>query len=45
MAVPPTDPVLYRLYEMIQVYGYPIKAVIHEKVWMSFLTKLAWMKH
>ncbi|KAI7879707.1 cyanate hydratase [Lichtheimia hyalospora FSU 10163] len=31
MAVPPTDPVLYRLYEMIQVYGYPIKAVIHEK--------------
>ncbi|KAI8097353.1 cyanate lyase C-terminal domain-containing protein [Halteromyces radiatus] len=31
MAIPPTDPVLYRLYEMIQVYGYPIKAIIHEK--------------
>ncbi|ORY93386.1 cyanate hydratase [Syncephalastrum racemosum] len=31
MSVPPTDPVLYRLYEMLQVYGYPIKAVIHEK--------------
>ena len=40
MAVPPTDPVLYRLYEMIQVYGYPIKAVIHEKVWIFI--RLTW---
>ncbi|SAM00058.1 hypothetical protein [Absidia glauca] len=31
MSLPPTDPVLYRLYEIVQVYGYPIKAVIHEK--------------
>ncbi|GAA6006747.1 hypothetical protein JCM11491_003167 [Sporobolomyces phaffii] len=29
--MPPTDPVLYRLYEAILVYGYPIKQVIHEK--------------
>ncbi|GAA5884191.1 hypothetical protein JCM6882_002173 [Rhodosporidiobolus microsporus] len=29
--MPPTDPVLYRLYEIILVYGYPIKHVIHEK--------------
>ncbi|GAA6033476.1 hypothetical protein JCM8097_001417 [Rhodosporidiobolus ruineniae] len=29
--MPPTDPVLYRLYEIILVYGYPIKQVIHEK--------------
>ncbi|KAI5120199.1 hypothetical protein M0805_006305 [Coniferiporia weirii] len=27
----PTDPVVYRLYEGIKVYGYPIKAIIHEK--------------
>ena len=27
----PTDPLVYRLYEFIQVYGVPIKAVIHEK--------------
>lgn len=27
----PTDPVLYRLYEGVLVYGHPIKAVIHEK--------------
>ena len=29
--VVPTDPLIYRLYEFIQVYGMPIKAVIHEK--------------
>jgi len=28
---PPTDPVIYRLHEGLLVYGYPIKAVIHEK--------------
>lgn len=27
----PTDPLIYRLYEIMQVYGMPIKAVIHEK--------------
>jgi cyanate lyase len=27
----PTDPLLYRFYEIMQVYGMPIKAVIHEK--------------
>lgn len=34
MSIPPSDPTLYRLFEMIQVYGYPIKAIIHEKVYM-----------
>ncbi|KII89675.1 hypothetical protein PLICRDRAFT_39811 [Plicaturopsis crispa FD-325 SS-3] len=29
--VPPTDPLIYRLYEGILVYGHSIKAVIHEK--------------
>jgi cyanate lyase len=29
--VVPTDPLIYRLYEFIQVYGMPLKAVIHEK--------------
>lgn len=27
----PVDPLLYRLYEIIQVYGPGIKAIIHEK--------------
>ncbi|KAH9917027.1 cyanate lyase C-terminal domain-containing protein [Fomitopsis serialis] len=29
--MPPTDPVLYRLYEGVLVYGNAIKAVVHEK--------------
>ncbi|UBF27791.1 cyanase [Kovacikia minuta CCNUW1] len=29
--VVPTDPLIYRFYEIIQVYGMPIKDVIHEK--------------
>lgn len=29
--VVPTDPLLYRFYEIMQVYGMPIKAIIHEK--------------
>ena len=27
----PTDPLIYRFYEIMQVYGMPVKAVIHEK--------------
>ncbi len=27
----PTDPVIYRLYEIVGVYGETIKAIIHEK--------------
>lgn len=34
MAMPPADPTLYRFFEMIQVFGYPLKAIIHEKVFI-----------
>jgi len=27
----PTDPLIYRFYEIMQVYGMPVKAAIHEK--------------
>lgn len=27
----PTDPLIYRFYEIMQVYGMPIKEIIHEK--------------
>lgn len=27
----PTDPLVYRFYEIMQVYGIPMKSVIHEK--------------
>ncbi|KAF7350116.1 Cyanate hydratase [Mycena venus] len=30
--IPPTDPVIYRLYESVLVYGHSIKAIIHEKI-------------
>ena len=30
MAVP-TDPLIYRFYEIIQVYGTTLKEIIHEK--------------
>lgn len=29
--VVPTDPLIYRLYEIMQVYGMPLKAVIHDQ--------------
>ncbi|MCP6757673.1 MAG: cyanase [Fischerella sp. CENA71] len=29
--VVPTDPLVYRFYEIMQVYGMPMKAVIHDK--------------
>ena len=29
--VVPTDPLIYRFYEIMQVYGVPLKEVIHEK--------------
>jgi len=29
-ALPPTDPTIYRLYEVLQVYGPALKALIHE---------------
>jgi cyanate lyase len=29
--VVPSDPLIYRFYEIMQVYGMPMKAVIHEK--------------
>ncbi len=29
--VVPTDPLVYRLYEIMQVYGMPLKAIIHER--------------
>lgn len=29
--VVPTDPLIYRFYEIMQVYGMPIKTIVHEK--------------
>ncbi|WAI01428.1 cyanase [Methanogenium organophilum] len=29
--VVPTDPLIYRLYEIMAIYGMPLKAIVHEK--------------
>jgi len=29
--MPPTEPLIYRLYEIVQNYGYTYKAVLNEK--------------
>lgn len=39
MPMPPADPTLYRFVEMIQVFGYPLKAIIHEKVFIFIYIK------
>lgn len=31
VAMPPTEPLIYRLYEIVQNYGYAYKAVLNEK--------------
>ena len=30
MTSSPTDPLIYRLYEIMAIYGVPMKAIIHE---------------
>jgi cyanate lyase len=46
MDMPPTEPLVYRLYEIIQNYGYAYKAVLNEKFGdgimsaISFSTKI-----
>ncbi|KAI9276125.1 cyanate lyase C-terminal domain-containing protein [Sporodiniella umbellata] len=45
MSLPPTDPTLYRLFEMIQVYGYPIKAIINEKFGDGVMSAIDFKAH
>lgn len=36
----PTDPTMYRFYEMLQVYGTTLKALVHEKSAMALSARL-----
>ena len=36
----PTDPTIYRFYEMIQVYGSTLKALVHEKLGDGILSAI-----
>ncbi|CAO3668194.1 unnamed protein product [Rhizopus stolonifer] len=45
MSMPPANPTLYRFFEMIQVYGYPLKAVIHEKFGDGIMSAVDFKAH
>ena len=36
----PTDPTMYRFYEMLQVYGTTLKALVHESLAMALSARL-----
>jgi cyanate lyase len=41
----PTDPLIYRFYEIMQVYGMPLKAVIHEKFGDGIMSAIDFSMH
>jgi cyanate lyase len=43
--VPPTDPLIYRLYEIVLVYGTTIKEVIHEKMGDGIMSAIDFSMH
>ena len=44
-AAVPTDPLLYRFYEILQVYGMPIKEVIHDKFGDGIMSAVDFTMH
>jgi cyanate lyase len=43
--VVPTDPLIYRFYEIMQVYGMPLKAVIQEKFGDGIMSAIDFTLH
>lgn len=41
----PTDPLVYRFYEIMQVYGMPMKAIIHEKFGDGIMSAIDFTLH
>ena len=41
----PTDPFIYRFYEIMQVYGMPLKAVVQEKFGDGFMSAIDFTMH
>jgi cyanate lyase len=41
----PTDPLLYRFYEILQVYGMPLKDVIQEKFGDGIMSAIDFSMH
>jgi len=45
VAMPPTEPLIYRLYEIVQNYGYAYKAVLNEKFGDGIMSAIAFSTH
>ncbi|WP_304458594.1 cyanase [Alicyclobacillus sendaiensis] len=45
VSMPPTDPVLYRLYEIILVYGPAFKEIVHEKFGDGIMSAIDFEMH
>ncbi len=43
--VVPTDPLIYRFYEIVQVYGMPLKEIIHEKFGDGIMSAIDFTLH
>ncbi|WFC96070.1 cyanase [Malassezia brasiliensis] len=43
--VPPQDPILYRLFEAVMVYGRPIRSLIHEKFGDGIMSAIDFRGH
>ena len=43
--VVPTDPFVYRLYEVMQVYGFPLKSVVQEKFGDGIMSAIDFTMH
>ena len=41
----PTDPLIYRFYEIMQVYGMPLKTIIHEKFGDGIMSAIDFSMH
>jgi cyanate lyase len=42
---PPTDPLIYRFHEIVQVYGTTLKAIIHEKFGDGIMSAIDFTMH
>jgi cyanate lyase len=43
--MPPKEPLIYRLYEIVQNYGYAYKAVLNEKFGDGIMSAIAFSTH
>ena len=45
MDMPPKEPLMYRLYEIVQNYGYAYKAILNEKLGDGIMSAISFSTH